>query len=467
MDLSRFVLIYRDVGNDEHVLFNVLTDRYVGVSAEILAAIDRWRVGPPAGGEETEVAQTLLDEGFLVGDRRTDDVNLRTHLDEIAGGMPGTTYVTVMPTLACNLACHYCFQKDHPATGRMDDATEEAMVGFILAKVDAAGSGRLVIHYFGGEPLSRKDWVLRTGEAFAAGMRARGGVFEWELTTNGLGLDVPFARAMAALGKGAIKVTLDGDRETHDSERVYRDGRGTFDAIFAALVEVTLACPELAMRVGGNYRPGQLASYERLIDRLDEAGLAGKLAEVRFKPVVDTGLVGIGAGAGAGVGPAPTSCGGACGGGGAKPEETFVQLRKSVERRGLTASGDAGSPSNICELHWDNNWTIDPQGRVYKCPAVAGRPEMAVGTVRDAADGANRLTQLRPWRSCGDCAFIPVCLGGCLGGQYLQTGKRDEVFCEKPTLEAAWKERVLARYRDEFGVDGDADVAAEQQPTAA
>ena len=37
---------------------------------------------------------------------------------------------------------------------------------------------------------------------------------------------------MEAFGQGIFQVTLDGDKETHDRMRVYRDGRGTFDVIF-------------------------------------------------------------------------------------------------------------------------------------------------------------------------------------------------------------------------------------------
>ena len=40
-------------------------------------------------------------------------------LEAAAEGMPGTLYVTLMPTLACNLACGYCFQKEHPAFTKM------------------------------------------------------------------------------------------------------------------------------------------------------------------------------------------------------------------------------------------------------------------------------------------------------------------------------------------------------------
>src|SRR4051794_31903651 len=187
----------------------------------------------PSDAKEREAQSVLVEDGFLVEDRGEDDARLRAHLDRAANGIDGTMFVTLMPTLACNLACTYCFQNEHPAFGKMHRPTEDATLEWILRAVDERGLRTLHVHYFGGEPLTRKDFMLRTAEALSASMRARGGTFEWSCTTNGIGLTPDFARRMRIFGDGSFKVTLDGDRETHDAMRVYRDGRGSFDAIFA------------------------------------------------------------------------------------------------------------------------------------------------------------------------------------------------------------------------------------------
>jgi uncharacterized protein len=103
-----------------------------------------------------------------------------------------------------------------------------------------------------------------------------------------------------------------------------------------------------------------------------------------------------------------------------------------------------------CELHWKNSYTIDPEGHVYKCPAVAGRPEMAVTSVRGEGEKIAPLVALRPWEECGDCPYLPVCVGGCLGGKFLQTGRTDQVACRKESFAANFRESVIARYLEEF-----------------
>ena len=443
MHLSRFVLTYRDVRPGEHVLFDVIGDQYVGIDDATLAATERWASGPAQTDSEREVQTALEASGVLVESTAVDDERLRTFLDAANEGLPGTMHITLMPTLACNLACNYCFQKDHPAFNKMHSKTEASTVEWILRKVDEAGSRRLLVHYFGGEPLTRKDYLLRTAEIFSAAMKARGASFEWEMTTNGIGLDSGFIRSMGAFGKGAIKITLDGDKETHDAARVYRDGRGTFDVIFTNLVNVARSHPDVRLRLGGNFRPDQVESYERLILRLKAEKLEGVFEQIRFKPVVETGA----------------DANGTCNSCASVSTEaaTLKQLSRSVDGSGLarTPSGH-GVPVGPCELHWKNSYVIDPDGHVYKCPAVAGRPELAVASVTKPGERLAPLLELRPWEKCGDCPFLPVCVGGCLGGKFLQTGRRDEVFCRKEHFASSFEADVIGRYLSEFGPEAEA-----------
>jgi uncharacterized protein len=439
MHLSRFVVAYENVRPGEHVLYNVLEDRYVGIDEPTRAAVSRWASGEePSGHEERETQDVLLEDGFLVRGRADDDQRVRAHLEKASEGVPGTLNVTLMPTLQCNLACSYCFQKEHPAFTKMSSPTEDATLEWLLRRVDERGLQRLHVHYFGGEPTTRKDFCLRTAEVLSASMKARGGVFTWEMTTNGVHLDPGFAKQMESFGKGSFKVTLDGDKETHDRMRVYRDGRGSFDVIFENVV--ALARAGSTVYVSGHFFPDQASSFEKLLDRLEQSGVAGLLAGVLFRPMFDTQRQGTGT----------------CTGCSEKQEtQTLVQLNKSIERRRMTPAVSQGSSLEgmlgPCELHWKNNYTIDPEGRVYKCPVVAGLPGLEVAQVASASpEKIAPLTELRPWEKCGDCPYLPVCVGGCLGGKFLKTGRRDEVACKKDMFEVSFRESVVHRYLAEF-----------------
>ena len=432
----------RDTAPREHVLYDVVGDRYVGVDDGLLASLERWRREPAATEAEREAQAALCEMGFLVEDAAEDDARLAAHWRRSAQGMPGTMYVTWLPTLACNLACTYCFQKDHPATGHMSAETEAETLAFILRKVDEVRTPRLVVHFIGGEPLTRKDLVLRAAGALSRAMAERGGSFGWELTTNGIGLTPELVNALLALGEGTVKVTLDGDRETHDAARVYRSGKGTFDQVFSAMAAVAKGCPGVKLRVGGNFVAGQADSYERLLARMEQAGLQGLVHEIRFKPVVDT-----------------DSAQGGCAGCAtvAQEADTLVQIGRSVQRRGLAKKPlPFVDSAGLCELHWENAFVVDPAGRLYKCLEVAGRPEMAIGDVRAGFLRADPLTADRPWERhepCRTCAYLPVCGGGCLGGRYLQSGRTGEVLCRFEEFDKSFREEIVARYLAEFHAD--------------
>jgi uncharacterized protein len=438
--LSRFVAVYRDAAPGEHVLYDVVGDRYVGVDDAMLAALAAPGDGQgEAVGAETDAQAALREMGFLVAGDADDERRLAKHWRAASEGMPDTLYVTLLPTLACNLACTYCVQKDHPATGRMSVETEAAAVAFVLRKVDESGVGRLLVHYIGGEPLTRKDLVLRTAEALSRAMAERGGTFAWEMTTNGVGLEAAFVNSLLAFGEGTVKLTLDGDRETHDAGRVYRSGKGTFDLVFGALLSVARGCPGLKLRVGGNFLPGQAESYERLLRRMEEAGLRGLVDEMAFKPVIDVGK-----------GSGCSGCAAAPGG----EAETLVQIGRSVQARGLARRSEgAVDRAGLCEVHWKNSCVIDPSGYLYKCFDVAGRPEMALGDVWRGETRRDPLTEARPWERhapCRTCAYLPVCGGGCIGGRYLQTGRTGEVLCRIEHFEKTFREEIVARYLAEF-----------------
>ena len=57
--------------------------------------------------------------------------------------------------------------------------------------------------------------------------------------------------------------------------------------------------------------------------------------------------------------------------------------------------------------------------------------------IRGANTNRKRFDTLDPWKACGDCAFIPVCAGGCLTASYAQLGDMNMPTCHKASFESA------------------------------
>ena len=87
---------------------------------------------------------------------------------------------------------------------------------------------------------------------------------------------------------------------------------------------------------------------------------------------------------------------------------------------------------------------IGYDGGIYKCPVLMGQDEFQVGTL---ADGVNDYTQshnLNVWKNdeCLDCAYLPLCFGGCRFLRKLQTGAIDGVNCRRDLLDATLEKIV-------------------------
>jgi len=62
---------------------------------------------------------------------------------------------------------------------------------------------------------------------------------------------------------------------------------------------------------------------------------------------------------------------------------------------------------------------------------IDGRPDEGL------AAASRRFEHLAPWRQCGDCAFIPVCGGGCAVAAHAELGDMDAPSCHKRSFESA------------------------------
>ena len=120
-------------------------------------------------------------------------------------------------------------------------------------------------------------------------------------------------------------------------------------------------------------------------------------------------------------------------------DDQMAFLREETKKRGFpTVDGVHMGP---CEIHRSNAHTISPDGSLYACPGFAGDTTQSVGHIdgrRESAraQAASRFEALSAWKECRDCAFIPVCAGGCTVAAYTELGSVDKPNCHKTAMQA-------------------------------
>jgi len=450
----------------EVFLMNTLTDAQLVVSEDVVALLDRFGDAQAAGdmrlglsADEQGAFDVLKENGFLVPDRAAE----RRSIDEFFSATTTDTselHVTVLTTLQCNFACDYCFQGDHgdynKFAEKMSLETACAVGDWIERELDRVRPEKLALMFFGGEPLLNLPVLYYLAERMHGAAREREVPFSFTIITNGLLLVPEIVDRLLPFGLHGVKITLDGDRDTHNRMRPLRGGQGTFDRIVENLRQIAGL---VRVGIGGNFDESSVASYPALLEFLRQQDFADKLVKVNFKPIVRDPavaaapkgvlpLIPVGAdgmplkplagtcmtSAGAGHGPASAcdSCNFA--------DDQMSFLREETKRHGFpTPDGVHGGP---CHVHMKHAHTIGPDGSLYACPGFTGEKGLSTGHIDDRVDpwrqtAREKFDRLSPWSDCGDCAFIPVCAGGCLVASHTELGDMTRPTCHKRSFESA------------------------------
>lgn len=318
--------------------------------------------------------------------------------------------VVLLPTLACNLRCRYCFEgPGAPAAADCACAAASVMPETVLRKAlellptRSAGT----VGFFGGEPLLAMGLVRRAVEL----ARNRLSGCNFCLTTNGTCIDAEIARFLDENGFSLI-VSLDGPAHLHNPARPLASGEGSYERVLHGL-RLLAAFPRLAARttLRGTYDGAERACLLERVRHLNELCRAYGMRNVSVEP-------------------AELAEGCTRGGQPVLPSELLYEeymdtavwcarerragrpayfhhfdIRLARLRRRQPAPSECGAGVGYC--------AVTPDGVIHACHRL-GSP---VGRVQD---GINQCAQ-QPWRDnryyartgCADCWMRNVCGGGC------------------------------------------------------
>lgn len=457
MQPSIFNKVVPLAGRDDIFLMNTFTDAQLVVSRDVVDLLDRVGTTPNLAGTlddpERSALRDLIEHGFIVKDRATERKALNRFFHDVREDT-SELRVTLLTTLQCNFACDYCFQGDHgdynAHAEKMSMATAHRLCEWLEMKLDELGSSQFSLTFFGGEPLLNQPVMFETAERLWRATQDRGVEMRTNVITNGLLLTPEVVDRLEPFGLDGFKITLDGDPKTHDRMRPLRGGQGTFDRIIENVRRVAHRCN---ITVGGNFDEDTVDSYPALLDFLAAQDFADSLVQVSFKPIVrekpttlPPGVIPLTA-----VGGDNKPLGGTCmssagsGGGSACDSCNLLDtkmsyLREETKKRGFATMD--GVHMGPCDIHRRHAYTVGPDGSLYACPGFTGQPTAATGHINGELEEHHRraaadFDSLAAWKSCGDCAFIPVCAGGCSVAAHSELGTMHKPSCHKESMESA------------------------------
>ena len=366
---------------------------YTPIELYFMSILDEVSEGHP-------LIERLARRGVIANYDEREAFELQRRL-ECTQAPDGEVAITICPTLACNFECPYCFATR--GRGKMSLEIQDDIVALAARMLDAAHAKRLVITWFGGEPLMATSVIEALSPRLISLAEERGCEYEAWIFTNGYLLDENVVDLLLRCRVTHVHIPLDGVGATNDATRRLVGGGPTYQRILGNLA---LLKPPMQTLIRANVHEGNVAEIDALkkavLDRAKEAGTslnfyAASIIDVSPADEVDSPMA----------------------------EYAFhgIDVALRPESRHVIVGKDHSCVGQ-------NLWmvAIDDKGFLYKCGGkLCGQQKYAYGTAHDwdptdplaTAGNPDMLSKFLNTAvpshddKCYECVWLPMCGGGC------------------------------------------------------
>ena len=145
--------------------------------------------------------------------------------------------ITFVITQDCNLRCKYCYMVDKNKDNNMSADVGEQAIDYFLTHKELYTADAVILEFIGGEPFLEIDLMDHLTDYFK--IRAYELGHKWfemyriSISTNGLLYSSEKVQKYIKknYSKLSVGISLDGNKEKNDLQRVYPSGKGSYDDI--------------------------------------------------------------------------------------------------------------------------------------------------------------------------------------------------------------------------------------------
>ncbi len=253
--LTKYILMYR-LNENETLVINSLNSALDVIDDKTKDKIENMQNGIKDINleEDAELYNQLKNRGYLFENKQLEETTINKYRlihEELIKRRLRNNF-TICPTMGCNLRCIYCFETNdnHVNFDVMTDSQLDGIFKCILQTLETnkekyekiKNDNPPTISIFGGEPLLNQNYdIINRILEFADANK-----MYVNIITNGtniIGYKELFEKHSKILH---FQITIDGEKEIHDTRRIRADGKGTFDTI-CETIDVLLS---LGIKVG-------------------------------------------------------------------------------------------------------------------------------------------------------------------------------------------------------------------------
>lgn len=345
-----------------------------------------------------EVRDTLENVGFICREYDDEDYfDMLRFVSEASQHDKSTLGMIVVPTLDCNFACPYCFEKNKRAT-YMSPEIEQRLCDFII---ECKGNKPITLYWYGGEPLLASDSIQR----ILNNLKGKVEIDEHVLISNGYLLtEDKYDVFDKSFPLKSIQITLDGNTERHNKLRAlkYGDSKETYNQIVENIKKYASTHPKCTLHVRVNVDKNNYKDYEEAVRVF--AGL--DLKNIQVYP----GMIRL-------ENREMTHCIEPAFGRWEIAELHYQQLVNSNREKELYPQI---VHTKNCSANRVNSYIVGPEGEIYKCWNDVSNKNAVVGNITKN-EITNQQLYYRYHSSCmcfndpecAKCFYLPICNGKC------------------------------------------------------
>lgn len=375
--------------------------------------------------------EALCRAGFIVEDD-CDELSFLAEEYDRAINDPSTFYLTLLPSLDCNLRCWYCFEK-HVKGSHLTPSVSDAILALVKEKLKDENLKELNVELFGGEPLlyfetelypllkKIKDATIEAGKWVS-----------FFFVTNAVCItdeNIPLFDELNA----SFQISIDGSKERHDKVKfIPETGEGTYDSMIKTVYALTERLDNVYINLRINYDDETLPLMPELIEQLD--GIDRNKIGVHLERVWQTG------------------------GSPFDNEELKVIISQWMASGFKVSYMNMGRRHFSCKASAKNEVVISWDGAVYKCSGRDFTEEhrdgqlMPDGTIKWKEEKLKQRLDIVTYDNpmCRDCKFLPLCWGPCCQKQMESPDGDFERYCQKRNMEMGIAEYVKYRFNNAY-----------------
>lgn len=209
-------------------LTNRFTNTQIKLENKYLEDIEMLIDGKEEKADPT-VVSFLKNNGLLL-----DESSFQKTIDTISNELKKTLSIVIFTTEQRNFRCKYCYEEFKE--GSMSKQQYDTIYDFIDYHLKNGDYDKLLINWFGGEPLLQFRDIIDFEERVLSLLKSKNIEFSANITTNGYLLTKERFEELLKAKVRTYQITIDGTK--HDELRVLKDGSATKNTILTNIKNI-------------------------------------------------------------------------------------------------------------------------------------------------------------------------------------------------------------------------------------